>query len=455
MDINAIKQKITEKTLKVGVFGLGRIGLPTALMFAKGGYHVFGYDINADLIEDLKLKKTFVDEPGLPEILNKAVDGGMITFSNDYVKTIMESDVIVICVPTPVTIHKIPDYRAIKDVAQKIGEHLSPGKIVINESSVSPTTIETIITPIIEKAGKLKVNQDFGVCSCPERADPGKIVDNFNKVARIVGGSSWEIGQAIVELYRNITDAEIVQVSTPGTANAVKLTENIFRDVNIALMNEFAVLYERLGIDIKEVIKGASTKYNFQPHYPGPGVGGPCLPANPYYIIEDAQKVDYIPFLIRVSREINDRMPQYVLEMVINALNYVGLCLKGAKIAVLGLSYKANVRDVQISPALKVVEYLVKNSADVKVWDPYYAGEKVNGFEVCQNFDEAVVDAQCLVVLTDHKEFLSLNFADLKKKMVEPFILVDSRNIFERFQLPTGTIYCGVGRKIQQIREKL
>ncbi|MCF2141402.1 MAG: nucleotide sugar dehydrogenase [Candidatus Lokiarchaeota archaeon] len=452
MDLTTIKQKITEKTLRIGVFGLGRIGLPTALMFAKGGYHVIGYDINADLLADLKEKKTFIDEPGLPDILNSAVDQGFIVFSNDYSHTIHESDVIVICVPTPVTAHKIPDYTAIKDVSQKIGENLTPNKIIINESSVSPTTIETILTPIIEKASNMKVNADFGVCSCPERADPGKIVDNFNKVARIVGGSSWEIGQVIVELYKNITDAEIVQVSTPGTANAVKLTENIFRDVNIALMNEFAVLYERLGIDIKEVIKGASTKYNFQPHYPGPGVGGPCLPANPYYIIEDAQKVDYIPFLIRVSREINDRMPQYVLEMIINALNFVGLCLNGSTITVLGLSYKANVRDVQISPALRVVEYLQKQSAIVKIWDPYYVGEKVNGFEVSANFDETIENSQCLVVLTDHKEFLSLNFAQLKQVMAKPLIIVDSRNIYDPFQLPTGTVYCGVGRKIQQIK---
>ncbi|WP_457559310.1 nucleotide sugar dehydrogenase [Candidatus Harpocratesius sp.] len=451
MDLNLIKQKITEKTLHIGVFGLGRIGLPTALMFTKGGYKVIGYDINTNLLDDLKQKKTFIDEPGLPDILTSAVDNGFISFTNNYQQTITDSDIIVICVPTPVTAHKIPDYTAIKDVARKIGEHLTPNKIIINESSVSPTTIETILTPIIEQASNLKVNVDFGVCSCPERADPGKIVDNFNKVARIVGGSSWEIGKIIVDLYKTITDAEIIQVSTPGTANAVKLTENIFRDVNIALMNEFAVLYERLGIDIKEVIRGASTKYNFQPHYPGPGVGGPCLPANPYYIIEDAQKVDYIPFLIRVSREINDRMPQYVLEMIINALNFVGLCLNGSTITVLGLSYKANVRDIQISPALRVVEYLQKQSAIVKIWDPYYVGEEVNGFEVSANFDEAIENSQCLVVLTDHQEFLSLKFVHIKQVMATPFIVVDSRNIYDPFQLPVDTVYCGVGRKIQRI----
>lgn len=451
MDIQAIQNKIDSKTLQVAVFGLGRIGLPTALMFAKGGYHVIGYDINSQLLKDLAQKNTFIDEPGLPEILSDAVDSNAIEFTTSFEDAVEKGDVIVICVPTPVNEHKIPDYTAINDVAAKIGAKLTPNKLIINESSVSPTTIDTIIIPIIERASQMKVNEEFGVCSCPERADPGKIVDNFNKVARIVGGSSWAIGELIVRLYKNITEAEIVQVSTPGTANAVKLTENIFRDVNIALMNEFAVLYERLGIDIKEVIKGSSTKYNFQPHYPGPGVGGPCLPANPYYIIEDAQKVDYIPFLIRVSREVNDRMPQYVLDLIINALNYVGLGLKSTKIAVLGISYKANVRDVQISPAMKVIEYLKKQFADVSVWDPYYASEPLDTFTVAKTMEDAVKDARCVVVLTDHKEFLGLNFQALQQLVGEKLVLVDSRNIYETFQLPKGTIYCGVGRNIQEI----
>ncbi|MHA1522411.1 MAG: nucleotide sugar dehydrogenase [Promethearchaeota archaeon] len=451
MDIQKLYQKIEDKSLQIGIFGLGRIGLPTALMFTKGGYHVIGYDINAKLLHDLAHKHTFVDEPGLPEILNNAVDRQLITFTDDYQKTIQESDVIVICVPTPVSENKIPNYTAIQDVAKKIGQHLKKDKIIINESSVSPTTIDTIIIPLIEKESQLLINKDFGVCSCPERADPGKIVDNFNKVARIVGGSSWEIGEVIVKLYHNITDAEIVQLSTPGTANAVKLTENIFRDVNIALMNEFAILYERLGIDIKEVIKGSSTKYNFQPHYPGPGVGGPCLPANPYYIIQDAQKVDYIPFLIRVSREVNDRMPQYVLELIINALNYVGLSVNGATISVLGISYKANVRDVQISPAMRVLDYLIRNFANVKIWDPHYAGELVEGRQIEASLSDAIQDSQCVVVLTDHKEFMNLDFAQIKASMAGKLILVDSRNIYEYYQLPKGTIYSGVGRKIREI----
>lgn len=451
MDIEKINKLIENHELKIAVFGIGRIGLPTALMYAKDGYKTIGIDINEGLIQDLKNKKTFIDEPGLPEILSEVIDLNMIEFTIDFEKAIKNSDVMVICVPTPVNQDKIPIFTAIEDVAGKIGDLMRKDQIIINESSVSPTTIETKIIPIIEQRSKLLVNEDFGVCSCPERADPGKIVDNWNKVARIVGGSSNEVGKLIVKLYQNISDAEIVQVSSPGTASAVKLTENIFRDVNIALMNEFAILYEKLGIDVKEVIKGSSTKYNFQPHYPGPGVGGPCLPANSYYIIKDAVNVDYIPFMIRVAREINDRMPAVVLELIENALNYVEKSLNGSTITVLGISYKANVRDVQISPATKVIQYLSKHKANIQIWDPYYKGETVLGYPVSNSIEESLEHTDCIVLLTDHAEFYDIDFKSIQKKYNEKLLLVDSRNIYETTSLPPNIIYCGVGRKIRQL----
>jgi nucleotide sugar dehydrogenase len=452
MDLDKFSNLIDEKSLAVAVFGLGRIGLPTALMFAKGGYRVYGVDINETLIEDLKQKRTFVDEPGLPEILDKMIDEDIISFSSDYQTAVQNSNVIVICVPTPLNANKVPDYTAIKDVAHKIGKIIQKNQIIIIESSVSPTTIDSIIIPIIENESKMQINIDFGVCSCPERADPGKIVDNFNKVARIIGGSSDAIGKTIVHLYENITEAEIVQLSTPGTANAVKLTENIFRDVNIALMNELAVLYERLGIDVKEVIRGSSTKYNFQPHFPGPGVGGPCLPANPYYIIQDAEKVDYIPFLIRVSREVNDRMPQYVVELVTNALNFIGKSVKDSTITILGISYKANVRDVQISPAIKVIHFLQSLGAKIKAWDPYYKGEFVENFQVSPSLDDALEDSDCIVLLTDHTQFNLIDFGVIQQNFSHDLILVDSRNVYDLKKLPKNTIYCGVGRTLQLIK---
>mgnify|MGYP006279320295 CR=1 FL=1 len=466
MNFNELKSRIKSKDLVVSVFGLGRIGLPTALMFTKAGYQVNGVDIDEALLDDLRDGDTFIDEPGLPKLLNQAIDKGLINFTCDFENAIKTSDILIICVPTPVSENKVPDYSAVRDISSKIGKNIHKGQIVICESSISPTTIRDVIIPIIEDNSTLKVNEDFGACSCPERADPGKIIDNFNKVTRIVGGTSQKVGELVIKIYESITDANIIQLSTPGTANAVKLTENIFRDVNIALMNELAVLYEKLDIDIKEVIKGASTKYNFQPHYPGPGVGGPCLPANPYYVIQDADKKDYIPFLIRVAREVNDRMPTYVLDLITNALNFVGKSIRGTNITALGLSYKANVRDTQISPAVKIIKLLRKKKSyeaniqesqisppvevsKISVYDPYYKGETVNNIKVANSLEEALKGTECIVLLTDHDEFKEFDFNQIEIDENDPLVLVDSRNIYDFDELPDNIVYSGVGRRLR------
>ncbi|MHA1819651.1 MAG: nucleotide sugar dehydrogenase [Promethearchaeota archaeon] len=450
MDFGDIRKKIDEKNLIIAVFGLGRIGLPTAVEFASHGYNTIGVDINEKLIEDLKKSNTFVDEPGLKELLEKSNNTRKIEFTTNGEYAVKNSDIIIICLPTPINEDMGPDYSSIEIVSHLIGKHIKKNQIIIVESSVSPTTIEKLVVPIIEDESAKRVNDYFAVSSCPERADPGKIIQNFDTVPRIVGGSTKEVTEVIAALYSNITHAKILKVSNPNTANAIKLTENIFRDVNIALVNELAVLYEMLGVNIKEVIEGCSTKYNFQPHYPGPGVGGPCLPANPYYIIKDAQKVNYIPFLIRVAREVNDRMPEHVTELIIKALNEDKKSVNGSRIAILGISYKANVRDIQISPSIKVIELLQQLGADLKIFDPYYKGEEVLNFKVEESIDDTIENADAIAILTDHKEFKDLDFEKLKNKM-NSLILVDSRNIYKKEALPKGTIYCGVGQTLQKI----
>lgn len=451
MDIKAIKQKVSEKKIKIAVFGLGRIGLPTAVEFAYHNFQVIGVDVNFKLLNDLKQSHTFIDEPHLDEYLKECNDKHMMEYSDDSIYAINNSDIIVICLPTPINDDMGPDYSIIESVAHQIGKNLKLNQIVIVESSVSPTTLENLIAPILENESDLKLNTDFAICSCPERADPGKIIENFDKVPRIVGGSNWDVTKIIADFYRSITSAEIIEVTSPGTANAIKLTENIFRDVNIALINELAVLFEMLGIDIKEVIAGCSTKYNFQPHYPGPGVGGPCLPANPYYIIKDAVKVNYIPFLIRVAREVNDRMPEHVVGLITQSLNEISLPINGTSIGILGISYKANVRDIQISPSVKVINLLQQLGAELRIFDPYYAGEDVENFHVLDNLDEAFQGTKAVAVLTDHAEFRQIDF----KKYIDGnknLIIIDSRNIYNTDRFPSGTIYCGVGRPLQKVK---
>jgi nucleotide sugar dehydrogenase len=447
MDFKIIQDKIEKKKLVISFLGLGRIGLPSAVIFAKNGFKIIGMDINDSLLNDLKNSKTFNDEVNLPELLEECNSKKSIEYTSNVDYAVKNSDCVVICVPTPINEDMGPDYRIIEETSKNIGKVLKRNQIVIVESSVSPTTTEQIIVPILEKESGMKLNIDFGVSSCPERADPGKIIDNFNIIPRVVGGSSQEVTDTVVLLYQQITDANILRVSNPGTANAIKLTENIFRDVNIALINELAVLYEMLGIDIKEVIMGCSTKYNFQPHFPGPGVGGPCLPANPYYIIKDAASMDYIPFLIRVAREINDRMPKHVKDLVIKSLNRANLPVKGISICVLGISYKGDIKDIQISPALKVIKYLEELGANLKIYDPFYKNETVQGFQVNSSLKEAISGTKAVVVLTDHSEFKKIDF----KMLINPnqnLILIDARNIYDKFDLPNDTIYCGVGRPI-------
>lgn len=445
-----LEKKIENKSAVVSVLGLGRIGLPTAVEFASHGFQTIGVDINETLLDKLKKNKTFDDEPGLEELLVGCNADRKIEYTSDVIYAVKNSDIVIICLPTPINEDMGPDYGIIKQVAGTIAKNLRKGQIIIVESSVSPTTIEQLVVPILENGSKLLLNQDFGICSCPERADPGKIVSNFDKVPRIVGGSNKDVGDLVTKLYNGVTKAKIVQVSTPGTANAIKLTENIFRDVNIALINELAVLYEMLGIDIKEVIAGCSTKYNFQPHYPGPGVGGPCLPANPYYIIKDAIKVNYIPFLIRVAREVNDRMPEHVKDLVLNALNKAGIPINGTTVTVLGVSYKADVRDMQISPAVKVIQLLKQLNAKLNIYDPYFKGEQLEGHRVFNTLDEAVEGTCAIVILTDHDEFKHIDFHALGKKL-KRLIIIDSRNTYAVNQFPAGTIYCGVGRPMRII----
>jgi len=282
-----------------------------------------------------------IDEPGIEEILKDSISSGNFIASTDVPSAINEADAIIICVPTPVDNNKNPNYSDLMAVCRDLVKGLKKGSLVIVESTIAPGVVEEIIAPFIEEKTNFELGKDVGIVSCPERADPGKIFDCLKTVPRIVGGIDENSCNTAVALYKAAMDVKIVKVSNPRTANAVKLTENIFRDVNIALINELAILYEKIGVNIIETIDAATTKWNFVPHYPGPGVGGPCLPANPYYLIQVANKVGYIPYLVRLAREINDRMPDNIVNLIFEALYGIGKPIKGSKIVVLGISYKS------------------------------------------------------------------------------------------------------------------
>ncbi len=444
-----LKRRLKSGDLKVAVIGLGRIGLPTAAVFAEGGAKVVGVDIRRNVVEETNSGKcALVDEPGLPELVRQNVERGRLRATLDPAKAIALSDFVIICVPTPVDQTRAPDYSAVTAASQTTGKSLRRGSVVIVESTIGPGIAEDVILPILEEKSGMKAGVDFGLASCPERSDPGNIVANMRAVPRIVGLTDQKCTELVAALYESALGVKVIKASNPKTANAIKLTENLYRDVNIALANEFALLFEEFGIDAVEVIEACATKYNFMPHYPGVGVGGPCLPSNSYYLIVEGMKAGKIPGLIRMAREINDRMPDHVVELVSEALNDVGKTVRGSKVAVLGVSYKPGVKDIQLTPVERVVARLTDMGASISLYDPMFKGEKVFGLRVSRSLEEASKAADCIVIGTAHKEFEALDLGRLARLASKKAAFVDARNVADPKEAARqGFSYRGVGRK--------
>jgi nucleotide sugar dehydrogenase len=451
--MNLSKEKIRNAFLngkvEVCVVGLGRIGLPTAGMFAAAGAHVIGVDIDDQVVSEINAGRCrFQDEPGLKELVRKVVSEKRLRASLDVPSSVAQSDVIIVCVPTPVNESKVPQFQPILESCTQIGKSLKKGALVVVESTVSPGTVEDRIIPLIEEMSGMEAGKDFGIASCPERASPGETLKHLKSLPRVVGGLDSRSSEVAATVYTCVLGVKIIEVTDPKTANAVKLTENIFRDVNIALMNEFAILFEKLGIDTIEVINTCATKWNFVPHYPGAGVGGPCLPANAYYIIDEGLKVGYIPHLVRMAREINDRMPDHVVTLVTEALNTVGKVVSRSNVALLGISYKAGVHDLQMTPFERVHDSLKAMGASVTIYDPMFKGEEVFGTVVKKSLKDAIDKADCIVIGTSHEEFRNLDLSESTKACRKPAALVDTQNlILPNEARKQGFSYLGVGRR--------
>lgn len=448
LDSDKLAALLRNHQLTASILGLGRIGLPTAALLADAGVLVTGVDIDERVVEQTNAGESrLTDEPGLEEIIKRNVSEKRLGATSKPEGAIASSDFVLVCVPTPVDSTKSPNYGAVKDAAHTVGRSLSKGSIVIIESTVGPGVVEDVLGPILEAESGMKVGPDFGLAACPERSDPGSIMKNMHSVPRIVGSTDQHCTDLVATFYEKALGVKIVKVSNPKTANAVKLTENLFRDVNIALANEFALLYEKFGIDTVEVINACATKYNFMPHYPGAGVGGPCLPSNPYYLIVEGVRVGNIPYLIRLAREVNDRMPDHVVELALEALNDVSRTVRGATIAVLGITYKPGVRDVQLTPVERIITRLAEMGAKIQVYDPMFAGEEVMGLRVHKTVDDAVRGADCIIIGTAHEEFKRLDLASLARLTRKMPAIVDGRNVFEpRDAKRAGFAYRGVGR---------
>jgi nucleotide sugar dehydrogenase len=442
--LTGISRKIEDKSAVICVIGLGYVGLPTAVNFAEHGFRVIGADMNARVVELINKGGCHLKDLDLDERVKKAVEAGKLSATTDTADATRKSDAILIIVPTPVTPDKRPDLVPVEAAGRDIARGLGKGKLIVLESTVYPGVTEDVLGPVLETTG-LKRGIDFGLAHCPERYNPGDSKHTIADVVRVVGAITPDWCETTVKLYRNIVK-DVYPVKDIKTAEAAKVIENIQRDLNIALMNELALIFERMDIDVMDVIKAAATKWNFNVYYPGAGVGGHCLPVDPYYLVKKAEELGYHSKVITAGRSINDFMPVHVSELLVDALNECEKSVKGSKIVVLGFSYKENVGDPRETPVEILVEELHKKHADLCLVDPFISPEYLKRFgNVASDAMTALKGADALVLMTAHDEFRNLDFAAVKKMMRTP-IVVDGRRIYELHKLiGMGFIYRGVG----------
>lgn len=413
--------KLLNKTAKLGVVGLGYVGLPLAVEKAKAGYEVIGFDVQSSKVELVNQGHNYIGDI-VDADLKELVKSGNLKATTDF-SFVKEVDTVCIAVPTPLDIYKQPDLSYVVSSTKSIAKFLHKGMLVVLESTTYPGTTEEVCKPILEESG-LKCGEDFFLAFSPERVDPGNKQFKTKNTPKVVGGCTKECTEVAAMLYRSILEGDVMEVSSPAVAEMEKILENTFRNVNIALANEMAVLCKRMGIDIWEVIDAAKTKpYGFMPFYPGPGLGGHCIPLDPFYLEWKAKEYDYHTKLIETSGIINDYMPEFVVENVMKLLNENRKPLNGSKVLIMGAAYKNDIDDMRESPVLKVIEHLEKNGAVVSYNDPYIPSFKhLNKEYKSVNWEEEIKAADIIIITTNHSCY------DYQKIVNEAKILYDTRN---------------------------
>jgi UDP-N-acetyl-D-glucosamine dehydrogenase len=424
--------RIQARTAKIGIIGLGYVGLPLALLFNEAGFPVTGFDIDPEKVKALNNGRSYIYRIPQTEIAAAAAKGFSAT--DEYTHA-GEMDAIIICVPTPLNEYHEPDLSYIRATAEAIAPHVRAGQLVVLESTTYPGTTDEVLVPVIERGSKTGLKaarggtddpaKTFMVAFSPEREDPGNDTVARKDIPKVVGGVNAEASEVAGAVYNSIFN-RVVPVSGPAVAEMTKLLENIYRCVNIALVNELKLLCLRMGIDIWEVIAAASTKpFGFHPFYPGPGLGGHCIPVDPFYLSWKAKEWDFHTRFIELAGEINSAMPYHVVDAVASALNRHKKALNGSSVLVLGVAYKRDIDDLRESPALTIIEELQRRGAEVAYNDPYFAkvgrGRKYNLQMTCAPLDQ-LARYDCVVIVTDHSDY------DYKKIVAESTLVVDTRN---------------------------
>jgi len=441
-----VLKSLETKSLRVCVIGIGRIGLPTALSFAKSGLETTGVDINENLVDNINsgifpLK----DEPGYDEIFENVIKNKKFTATTKIEDAVTNSNLILLSLPTPMDENNVPDYSALRTVASKLTDLLSPNSLVIVESTIEPGFIEDEMVSIISQSERLEIEKNFFIGVCPENANPGEILHDFTNLPRLVGGINPEIAKIIKLIYNFVFSVELVEMPNCKTANAVKLTTNVFRDINIAFVSELSLMFEKLGIDTNKVLEAAKKKYNFQIHYPGAGVGGPCLPINSYQLLNTAKRTGSHLSIIESGRKINEKMPEHVIELTSDAFNESQKSFENSEILILGVSYKPNVKDIQLTPAEEIIKKLQNLGSKIHIYDPYFSSTEVFGITVEKNIEDIISKVDAAIIVTAHDEFKKLPVF-LFTQMKNP-ILIDTRGIIEPYEAKQNKIiFRGLGR---------
>ena len=447
-NIDEVRNSLVTKSLKVCIVGIGRIGLPTALSFAQAGLQTIGADINEKLVDSINAGNfPLKDEPGYEDIFNSVRKNGNFSATTDINEAISKSNVILLSLPTPMDENNIPIYLALESVGKQLSQTLQSNSLVVVESTIEPGFIENVMIKRIEGDSGLHVGKNFTIGVCPENANPGEILHDFTGLPRLVGGMDEQTTKIIALIYDFVFSVELVTMPDCKTANAVKLTTNVFRDINIAFVNELSLMFEKLGIDTLKVLDAAKRKYNFQIHYPGAGVGGPCLPINSYQFLNTAKRTGSELNIIKHGRAINEKMPDHVVNLTLDGFRKCNKPIKDCTLLILGVSYKPDVKDIQLSPAEIIINKLKALGAKIRIYDPYYKDDQVFGIDVERNIQDILSDVDASIIVTAHKEFQEIN-PKIFTKMKTP-ILIDSRGIIDISSANNaGLVFRGLGRSV-------
>jgi UDP-N-acetyl-D-glucosamine dehydrogenase len=418
-------ERLEKRQATVGVMGLGYVGLPLARAFAEAGYRVIGFDVDDKKVKRLEAGESYIQAVPTP-VLQQLREKGLFRATTDF-ERIRELDAMSICVPTPLTAHKDPDTSFIEKTGDAIGPRLKRGQLVVLESTTYPGTTDEILRPRLEKLSGLQAAKDFFLAFSPERENPGQEQFRMTNIPKVVGADDPVSRRAVAALYRPAV-SQVVEVGSTRVAEATKLLENIYRCVNIALVNELKMLFDRMKIDVFEVIEAAKTKpFGFQAFYPGPGLGGHCIPLDPVYLSWKAREFDMTTRFIELAGEVNTKMPEWVVEKCMDALNDRGKCLKGSKVLLLGVAYKKDIDDVRESPALELFDLLKKRGAHVVYHDPHIPSVgRGRHYDINQTSialeDRTIAEQDLVLIVTDHSK------VDYGRVCKHAQLVVDTRN---------------------------